>query len=157
MRPRQRRRGLLVSLTAAVALAGASLAPAGANALDLLTHTPGARYYKVTQATIGKTICVKGCTDTRRPPASYTNALKKQQLAHWGYADKNLSHYDEDHLISLELGGAPRSTRNQWPEPHSQSRKSDPKETAWERQVCKGTLTVRRAQQAELAYKRKFG
>jgi hypothetical protein len=51
--------------------------------LILPTHTPGARYYKVTQATIGKTVCVKGWTATIRPPASYTSALKRTQLAAW--------------------------------------------------------------------------
>ena len=39
---------------------GAALALAGATALILPTHTPGARYSKVTQATIATTICKKG-------------------------------------------------------------------------------------------------
>jgi hypothetical protein len=117
---------------------------AASNALILPTHTPGARYSKVTQATIGKTVCVKGWTKTIRPPTSYTNKLKRQQLAQWHYADQNPSHYEEDHLISLELGGAPRSKRNLWPEPHSQSAKSDPKENAWHRKLCNGTRTLSR-------------
>ena len=29
------------------------------------------------------------------------------------------SHYQEDHLVPLELGGAPRDKRNLWPEPNS--------------------------------------
>jgi hypothetical protein len=58
-----------------------ALIAVGLTALILPTHTPGARYSKVTQATISKTVCVKGWTTTIRPPASYTNALKKQQLA----------------------------------------------------------------------------
>ena len=77
----------------------------------LPTHTPGARYSKVTQATISKTVCVRGWTATIRPPTSYTNALKRAQLAEWHYADQNPSHYEEDHLISLELGGARRSRK----------------------------------------------
>ncbi len=113
--------------------------------------------YKVTQARIGKTICVKGWTAKIRPPASYTNALKKQQLSQWGYVDPFPAHYEEDHLISLELGGAPRSPKNLWPEPWPQAHKSDPKETAWKRKVCNGTLTLKQAQKAELAYKRKYG
>ena len=87
-----------------------------------------------------------------RPPTSYTNALKKQQLAAWHYPDQNPSHYEEDHLISLELGGAPWSKKNLWPEPHSQSAKSDPRENAWHRLLCSGTL--KQAQARELACKR---
>jgi hypothetical protein len=84
-------------------------------------------------------------------------ALKRAQLALWHYADQNPSHYEEDHLISLELGGAPRSRRNLWAEPWSQAHKSDPRENAWHKKVCKGTLTLRQAQAEELAYKRAHG
>jgi hypothetical protein len=147
----------LVALIVAVTGVTACVAAALSTALILPTHTPGARCSKVTQATISKTVCVKGWTKTIRPPASYTTALKKAQLAQWHYADKNPSHYEEDHLISLELGGAPRSPRNLWPEPHSQSAKSDPRENAWHRNVCNGTLTLRQAQKQELAYKRTYG
>jgi hypothetical protein len=111
----------------------------------------------VTQATISSTICVRGWTATIRPPASYTNALKRAQLAQWHYADQNPSHYEEDHLISLELGGAPRSKKNLWPEPWSQARKSDPRENARHRKICNGTLTLRQVQAQEVAYKRKYG
>jgi hypothetical protein len=144
-------------LASVLAILTTSLALASTTALVLPTHTPGVRYYKVKQATIGSTVCVKGWTKTIRPPASYTSALKKQQLAAWGYADQNPSHYEEDHLISLELGGAPRSRKNLWPEPHSQSAKSDPKENSWRKKVCDGTLTLKQAQKLELAYKRKYG
>jgi hypothetical protein len=125
MRAAPPRRFLVATLAAAAALLGAALALAGAKALILPTHTPGARYSKVTQATISKTICVKGWTATIRPPSSYTSALKKEQLALWQYADQSPSHYEEDHLISLELGGAPRSQRNLWPQPWSQARRDD--------------------------------
>ena len=54
-------RTLRIALAALAAeLLTAVLALAGATALILPTHTPGARYSKVTQATISKTICVKG-------------------------------------------------------------------------------------------------
>jgi hypothetical protein len=74
-----------------------------------------------------------------------------------GYADQNLAHYEEDHLISLELGGAPYSKKNLWPEPCSQAHKSDPRENAWHKKLCNGTLTLKQAQHAELAYKRTHG
>jgi hypothetical protein len=82
-------------LAAVVALLAAALALAGAAALILPTHTPGARYSKVTQATISSTICVKGSTATIRPPSAYTSALKEAQLVEWHYADKNPAHYGD--------------------------------------------------------------
>lgn len=151
------RRALTAALVTGTGLAGASLAFAGATAPILPTHTPGVRYSKVTQATISKTICVKGWTGTIRPKDAYTSALKKQHLAQWHYVDQNPAHYEEDHLISLELGGAPHSTRNLWPEPWSQAHRSDPRENAWHRKLCDGTLTLRQAQKLELAYKRANG
>ena len=141
---------LLLAFVAAVAGLLAATGLAGATALIL----PMARYSNVTQATISSTICKTGWTATIRPPASYTNALKRAQLAEWHYADQNPSHYEEDHLISLELGGAPWSKKNLWPEPHSQSAKSDPRENAWHKKVCSETLTLKQARAQELAYKR---
>jgi hypothetical protein len=133
------------------------LALAAATALMLPTATPGARYYKVAQATISKTICVTGWTETIRPPESYTTTLKKMQLAAWHDADQDPAHHEEDHLISLELGGAPRSTKNRSTEHWSQAHKSDPRKNAWRRKVCNGTLTPRQARKLELAYKRAHG
>jgi hypothetical protein len=77
MHPRLVRRSLPVALAAVAALAVAVLACASAYKLILPTHTPGVRYSKVTQATLAKTVCVSGWTKTIRPPASYTNALKR--------------------------------------------------------------------------------
>ena len=96
-------------------------------------------------------------TSASHPPATYTSSLKKQQLAAWGDADQNPSHYEEDHLISLELGGAPWSKKNLWLEPLSQAKKSEPLENAWHKKLCNGTLTLKQAQRLELAYKRKDG
>jgi hypothetical protein len=58
---------------------------------------------------------------------------------------------------ALELGGAPRSSKNRWPEPLSQAKKSDPLENAWHKELCNGTLTLKQARHAELAYKRAHG
>jgi hypothetical protein len=80
--------------------------------------TPGAINPDVTQQTIETTICVRGWTRLVRPPESYTEELKHEQIDQYGYRDRRLSHYEEDHLIPLDLGGAPRDPRNLWPEPH---------------------------------------
>src|SRR2546425_11697750 len=70
----------------------------------------------VTQANIQQTICVRGWTGTIRPPKSYTDNLKTRQLQAARYTDKTPAHYEEDHFISLELGGHPRDPKNLWPE-----------------------------------------
>ena len=74
------------------------------SALPDPTRTPGALNPEVTQATIGATICVKGWTRTVRPPQQYTSALKRQQIREFGYADRHLGAYEEDHLVPLGLG-----------------------------------------------------
>ena len=63
----------------------------------------------VTQANINDTICKSGWTGTIRPPSSYTDGLKKQQLASPRFKDKAAAYYEEDHFISLERAGVPRS------------------------------------------------
>lgn len=81
--------------------------------------TPGVINPAVTQENIGSTICRRGWTATIRPPPSYTNALKHQQLAELGYADRDPRHYEEDHRLPLGVGGHPTDRRNLWPEPRS--------------------------------------
>jgi hypothetical protein len=122
------------------------------------TLTPGAWNPAVTQATIHSTICVAGWTTTIRPATSFTNALKVAQIKTYGFADKRVGDYEEDHLISLELGGAARSSRNLWPEPHHikvggvdlGSFTKDAFETHLKSLVCSGRLTLAKAR-AEIA------
>ncbi|MET8847944.1 hypothetical protein [Amycolatopsis sp. NPDC004625] len=115
--------------------------------------TPGALNPDVTQATIGSTICVSGWTATIRPSTSYTNALKRQGIIDYGYADTSLSDYEEDHFLPLELGGAPKDPANLWPEPHAGSENSyskDSVENAVKKAVCARRVTLDDAQQAML-------
>jgi hypothetical protein len=114
--------------------------------------TPGALNPMVRQATIRKTICKSGWTRTIRPPVAYTNALKMQQQVLYEETGPP-SEYEEDHFIPLELGGAPKNPKNLWPEPHSQSRKSDPLETKLKHQVCKGITTLKKARAAIRRFK----
>ncbi|MEV5709329.1 hypothetical protein [Actinoallomurus sp. NPDC052274] len=108
---------------------------------------PGAVNPDVTQETIGSTICVAGWTRTVRPPVSYTNALKVRQIAEYGYPDTNPAHYEEDHLVPLELGGAPRDPRNLWPEPRydaggGTAADKDEVENALRKKVCAGLMPL---------------
>ncbi|NEM90810.1 hypothetical protein [Galbitalea soli] len=116
-------------------------------------RTPGERNPAVTQATIGSTICVSGWTATVRPPSSVTTAIKVQQLAS-GYAfhgDTSTSDYEEDHLISLELGGSPSSVANLWPEPYAAregARAKDALENRLHVLVCETRVSLLTAQKA---------
>jgi hypothetical protein len=117
--------------------------------------TPGATNPAVTQDSVGSTICVPGWTATVRPPSSYTTSLKRQQIAAYGYGDTNLADYEEDHLIPLELGGAPADPANLWPEPYAVAladgtpvgaRVKDQLENALRSSVCAGRLALATAQ-----------
>ena len=119
--------------------------------------TPGALNPAVTQANIATTVCKSGWTDTIRPPVSYTNKLKAAQLAKGGAYESfpaiygaAAANYEEDHLISLQLGGSPTDPKNLWPEPYagSNARKKDVIETALKRLVCSGKMTLAAAQKA---------
>lgn len=113
--------------------------------------TPGSYNPDVTQSTINSTICVSGWTSTVRPPTSYTNPLKVQGIADYGYSDTNTADYEEDHLVPLELGGAPRDPANLWPEPYYGSPTAytkDGVETKLKNAVCAGTITLSSARSA---------
>lgn len=125
---------------------------------------PGAINPAVTQANIHQTVCVSGWTKTIRPPASYTNRLKFKQMAALGIAGKP-SDYEEDHLVSLEIGGNPTSPDNLWPEPwvgKYGAHAKDRLENALKRDVCSGKMTLAEAQH-EIAtdwigtYQKRFG
>ena len=114
--------------------------------------TPGALNPLVTQATIDSTVCVQGWTKTVRPPTSYTDDLKLRQLREYGRTGPP-SAYQEDHFISLELGGDPADPRNLWPEPYPRAAKVDRIENELNADVCSGRLTLADAQQREAELK----
>jgi len=119
-------------------------------------RTPGVLNPDITQATIGSTICVTGWTRTIRPSTEYTNALKRKQMRAYREAGGE-SDYQEDHLISLELGGHPTDPRNLWPEPYPRASQVDLIENDLNRQVCDGSLTLAEAQIKESALKHSQG
>jgi hypothetical protein len=124
------------------------------------SQTPGATDPLVTQANIQTTICKDGWAKKVGPPVNYTSALKRRQLAARGdtVADpdqKCMPHsanpqcYEEDHLISLELGGAPRDPKNLWPQPYKTApgaKEKDWVENYLHEQVCAGDMTLLGAQ-----------
>jgi hypothetical protein len=120
------------------------------------TLTPGALNPQVTQARIRATICRQGWTRTIRPPQSYTNELKLEQMR--VYRRTGTPHdYQEDHLISLELGGHPTDPRNLWPEPYPRAASVDSIENQLNAAVCSGRMTLADAQRRESALKHRDG
>jgi len=110
----------------------------------------------VTQANIRTTVCHPGWTRTVRPPTDYTNALKRRQMR--AYRERGpMSAYQEDHLISLELGGDPTDPRNLWPEPYPRASDVDKIENDLNAQVCSGALTLAQAQLKEAQLKHTQG
>ena len=115
---------------------------------NVLPNVPGLANPAVTQSNIHQTICVAGWTKTIRPPASYTSRLKLAQMKALGLRGKP-GDYEEDHLISLELGGHPTDPRNLWPEPYAPkpgAREKDQVEDFLHRQVCAGAISLAMAQ-----------
>ena len=118
--------------------------------------TPGVLNPAVTQATVGSTICRSGWTRTVRPPVSYTNGLKRKGLRQYRLRGPPSS-YQEDHLISLELGGDPTDARNLWPEPYPRASEVDRIENDLNRLVCTGRISLAGAQRRESALKHAHG
>lgn len=149
------RRGILVvsrlkKWLMAVALGFAALA-AWAGDLPDPRLTPGSINPDVTQENIRSTVCVKGWTKTVRPPAYYTNKLKKEQIREYGYADRNPKDYEEDHLIPLGIGGNPTDRKNLWPEPRNTewgAGRKDQLEFAMYKAVCRGEISLEDARLA---------
>ena len=107
--------------------------------------TPGVADRSVTAENVASTICVSGYTATVRPPASYTSALKRQQMSDYGFTDSTRLH-EEDHLISLELGGSPRDPANLWPEPGASPNPKDKIENRLHVAICAGQISLGEAQ-----------
>ncbi len=117
--------------------------------------TPGATNPKVTQDTLGSTICKPGYTKSIRPGQAITGPEKKANAESYGYTG-SLGDAEYDHLISLELGGDPNDPRNLWIEPPSPGHNpsdgvNNPKdklENQLNAAVCAGTMSLPAAQDA---------
>jgi hypothetical protein len=107
--------------------------------------TPGALNPAVTQATIYRTICVGGWTDTVRPPESITEQEKAASMTAYGDAG-SMGGYEYDHFVPLELGGASNDPRNLWPEPGASPNPKDAVEDTLREKVCAGQISLAQAQ-----------
>lgn len=109
--------------------------------------TPGAADPRVTPTNVGATICRSGYTKTVRPSTSYTDKLKVELMRRYattGPASEN----ELDHLIPLELGGAPSDAHNLWPEPGGIPNPKDRVENGLNKLICNGRIGLVEAQRA---------
>lgn len=90
-------------------------------------------------------LCPVAYTKPIRPPAAYTDALKRAQMRAYGDAGSP-ANFEEDHLIPLALGGAPRDPKNLWPEPHPSPNEKDTVEATAHDAVCLKKITLPDAQ-----------
>jgi hypothetical protein len=118
--------------------------------------TPGVASGVVTQENLPVTICAKhvkgrpSWTETQRPPTSYTSQLRDLQMARYGMTGPTTG-FREDHLISLELGGAPRDPNNLYPQTLDDSLVKDREENSLHDAVCAGSMSLADAQQRIIA------
>lgn len=132
-----------------VLLSSPALACSSRDGLPDPTCTPGAVDPRVTQENIQQTICVAGYSKTVRPPVSVTNRIKRERMAAYGMEREPMKGYELDHLVSLEIGGAPSDPLNLWPEPYAEpdgARDKDRVEDALHRLVCSGRIPLAEAQ-----------
>jgi hypothetical protein len=150
---------LLLALAAAIVVVALTRGHGGRHRVVVRASwrlTPGVLNPAVTQATIRSTICRHGWTATVRPPVDYTNRLKALGLRQYGLRGPPSS-FQEDHLISLELGGDPNDPRNLWPEPYPRAHEVDRIENELNADVCSGKVTLADAQRRESALKHADG
>ena len=100
----------------------------------------------VTQENINDTICKRGYTRTVRPSVVYTNAVKRQKLLAQGLPVSAAKDYELDHIIPLELGGAPADPRNLQLQIWHEAHEKDFVENCLNYAVCHGGLALDEAQ-----------
>ena len=149
-------RFLIVGALLAAVLAAFLVVHRHATPAAVLPRVPGVANPEVTQANIRATICRSGWTKTIRPPVEYTNDLKQKQMRAYGLHGPP-SAYQEDHLISLEVGGQPTDPRNLWPEPYPRAAEVDQIENELNAKICSGALTLEQAQDDESTLKHTHG
>lgn len=123
---------------------------AGALALALPCHADPALNADVNQHNIGATICVAGYTKTVRPPARFTNQIKKRLMREAGIPLADIHGYELDHIVPLALGGCPDCESNlqlqPWNGPNG-AHKKDRLEVKLQCLVCTGEVRLADAQQ----------
>jgi hypothetical protein len=147
--------GLALAFVATAATAQDYVAPDGRTLEQLIADhvlpdpqaTPGVLNPKVTAGTIKITVCVARWTATVRPPTSYTDPIKQNDVP----TGEAISAGELDHLISIEDGGDPSDPMNLWWQKYDDlygARVKDVLETRVKRLLCSGKITLDEARAA---------
>jgi hypothetical protein len=109
--------------------------------------TPGAVDPSVTQADIKSTICRSGGYTKKVRPSSGETDHAKFDVSYPAYGVRHSAKSEEDHLVSLELGGS-NDIANLWPEVGKEPNPKDKVENDLHRAVCDGQVKLADAQEA---------
>ncbi len=103
-------------------------------------------------------VCTPGYSKKVRPVGAQWRKLREEAYARYGiarghrsYVDENgLRHaaYEVDHLVPIELGGAPDDIRNLWPEPMGDAKREEVVEDELHHLVCSHRVPLAQAQAA---------
>lgn len=107
---------------------------------------------RISQANIHDTICTAGYTKLVRPPLAYTSAVKRRMMRE-AHIKGPMSAWELDHVIPLEVGGAPYDVRNLRLQPWPEARRKDLDENRARRNVCSGRITLKEAQKQMAEWK----
>ena len=147
-----------VSTAATSAAAAAGLMPAGCHYRQVGTVTtpdpvctPGATNPLVTEANLASTICRAGSARTVQLSEAFIAPIKRRLMVAY-HAAEPAGDYELDHLVPLEVGGAPSTVTNLWPELNSHpapgvANVKDPVEDYVHHAICARTMTLRKGQQ----------
>lgn len=80
-----------------------------------------------TQQNILSTVCIKGYTQIERPPAYYSNDLKKRPMREYVCTHMNPNNFNGNYLIPTNVAGIPDNQHNPWSEPRINEVSADKK------------------------------
>jgi hypothetical protein len=98
-------------------------------------------------------ICVPGYAKSVRPPWQHRRAVKRRQIRALSLPG-GIRDYEEDHIIPLEIGGAPMNIRNLRPE-RSPRKVKDRLENELREAVCAERTSLAEAQRQMAHYGRR--
>ncbi len=119
----------------------ATIAAARPAAAATLPNEPGA----IATVNAGE-VCSRGYAEALRPRGEEWRSIKEALYERAGLPRGRRYGYVGDHIIPLELGGAPRDLRNLWLQPYAEAHAKDVVEDELHILVCDGRMRLTDAQ-----------